>query len=171
MLIQSVEPKDDFWVIRLKVPLNADKAAIERYLKDEYDKLEASQNLVSLNNIFMNFISAGRDVSGTIQGNNDISGTITNTINQVQDSEMKTLLEQLKNTINCSELEEDDKEIALGDTKTITEALTQPNDGKLKKLGKRAIDDIREAFSKLPTINDNVEQLNQLLDQIRNLFQ
>jgi hypothetical protein len=171
VLIQSVEPKDDFWVIRLKVPLNADKAAIERYLKDEYDKLEASQNLVSLNNIFMNFISAGRDVSGTIQGNNDISGTITNTINQVQDSEMKTLLEQLKNTINCSELEEDDKEIALGDTKTITEALTQPNDGKLKKLGKRAIDDIREAFSKLPTINDNVEQLNQLLDQIRNLFQ
>jgi hypothetical protein len=92
------------------------------------------------------------------------SGNNTN-INQVQDPQLKALLEQLKSEINSSELKEEDKEDALEEVENIAEAQKKQDGNALQKAGRS----LKRIISNVPEVTKGVKRIDELWNQIQQL--
>lgn len=121
-------------------------------------------------------------ISGIVGGDNigvvgQVSGTVTNTINQLQNSdrpqasELADLLRQLQAAIETEpDLKPDDKTEALEQINALAQAGQNPQDSALKKLANTAIKIIKGTATALPDTAKLVEACSKLLPAIANLL-
>lgn len=121
--------------------------------------------------------AAGENQTFTGVAIGEISGNVTNTINQLPDSSnldqpnIKDLLQQLQTAIETeSDLDDDDKSQALQQVKTLAEAAQNSQDSKMQKLAKAAKNTLKGIISNLPRAAKLVEEVNNLLPTILNIF-
>lgn len=150
-LLAKLEEKDKS-ILQLESLLNnalqQPKFYVETYSEGDYI-MSQSKGSVSISGVSGNVsgvAAAGEEqnITGAILG--EVSGNVTNTINQLAESEndtspnLKTLLNQLQIAIETeNELEDDDKVEALEQLKILAEASQQPEDQGIRKAGKTAI--------------------------------
>jgi hypothetical protein len=115
-------------------------------------------NNQSQNNVNQPIANTGEMESAIASGNN------TN-INQVQDPQLKELLEQLKSEINSSELKEEDKEDALEEVENIAEAQKKQDGKALQKAGRS----LKRIISNVPEVTKGVKRIDELWNQIQQL--
>ncbi|NEQ09489.1 MAG: GTPase, partial [Moorea sp. SIO4E2] len=130
-------------------------------------------------------ISGSGNISGNAKVTNtgagafslgDISGTVANTINQLPSfdaepdkKQLKELLSQLQSVVIEEELDEDDKEEALEQIKAIASALTNSEDGAVKKVVKKAMTMLKGIATNLPrgaAMITIIEKLPALISKI-----
>ncbi|MEM9906225.1 MAG: pentapeptide repeat-containing protein [Cyanobacteria bacterium P01_D01_bin.44] len=118
--------------------------------------------------------AAGENLNITSSTLGEVSGTVTQTINQLGDTEesdLKALLQQLQTTIETApELDEDDKIEALEQVQVLAEAAQQPEAGPLKKMAKTAIKILKGTSAGVPKATELVQSFNQLLPEIATLL-
>ena len=121
--------------------------------------------------------AAGENLSMTGVAIGEISGNVTNTINQLPDTPeadeigIKKLLTQLKQVIEAEpNLSDEDKAEALEVVKTLAEAGQEPEDGKMRKIAKRAIKLLKGTIADLPSTVELVKTCGQLLPLISKFF-
>jgi uncharacterized protein (DUF697 family) len=114
-------------------------------------------------------VAAGNDISGTVAGG-DIYGTVSTAISELPDSPesekpgVKELLTQLKEAIASeSNLSDEDKESALEEISNLAEAAKNPEDGRMKKAAKKAVQMLTGIFAGLPALSKLVETAKPVL--------
>jgi hypothetical protein len=118
-----------------------------------------------------------RDISGSVVNLGTISGDVTNSINQLRESntpnsdQLADLLLQLKSCIEAeNELTSEDKEEALEQVNALAEAGQNPQDGAMKKAAKTAIRVLKGIKDELPPTVALIEGLNQLIPAVEKFF-
>jgi uncharacterized protein YjbI with pentapeptide repeats len=106
-----------------------------------------------------------------------ISGNVTNTINQLPDSEesqepgIKELLKQLQTAIEADiNLSEEDKEEALKQLQTIAEAGQKPEDSGMQKIVKNSLKFLKGTIADLPSTVELVQTCGKLLPLVAQFF-
>ncbi len=118
-----------------------------------------------------------RDISGSVINFGAISGNVTNSINQLRESntpnsdQLADLLLQLKSCIEAeNELTSEDKEEALEQVNALAEAGQNPQDGAMKKAAKTAIRVLKGIKDELPPTVALISGLNQLIPAVQKFF-
>lgn len=128
-------------------------------------------------------IEAGGDLSGVVVGNmsgvmnlGTISGNVTNSINQISDSnqnnkELKDLLLNLQTAIESEEsLSPEDKSEALEQVQVLAEAGQEPESTAIQKAAKTSIKILKGTVASLPDATKLVEACSKLLPAIATLL-
>lgn len=122
------------------------------------------------------------EISDIVGGDNtgvvgQVSGTVTNTINELRNSdrpqaaELANLLKQLQTAIEAEpELKSDDKADALEEVNTLAKAGQDAHDGVLKKLAKKSLKMLKGTITVLPDTAKLVEACSKLLPAIASLL-
>lgn len=118
-----------------------------------------------------------RDIRDSVVNLGTISGNVTNSINQLKESntpnseQLAELLSQLKSCIESeNELNSEDKEEALEQVNALAESGQNPQDGAMKKAAKTAIRVLKGIKDELPPTVALIEGLNQLIPAVEKFF-
>jgi uncharacterized protein YjbI with pentapeptide repeats len=121
--------------------------------------------------------AAGENQTMTGVAMGAISGNVTNTINQLPDSEesqepgIKELLKQLQTVIEAdTNLSDEDKEEALKQLQTIAEAGQKPEDSGMQKLVKNSLKFLKGTIADLPSTVELVQTCGKLLPLVAQFF-
>jgi uncharacterized protein YjbI with pentapeptide repeats len=121
--------------------------------------------------------AAGENQTMTGVAMGAISGNVTNTINQLPDSEesqepgIKELLKQLQTAIETdTNLSDEDKEEALKQLQTIAEAGQKPEDSGMQKLVKNSLKFLKGTIADLPSTVELVKTCGKLLPLVAQFF-
>jgi hypothetical protein len=144
-------------------PINVNATAESKAMNDSTDK---SQN-----------INVGGDMklSNAVLNLGELSGTVTNTIQQIPDTNdtanFKALLIELQTAIATdTTLNTDDKAEALEQVKVLAESGQNPQDGALKKAAKTATKILKGTIAALPPTTALVEAVTKLLPIVTKFF-
>jgi hypothetical protein len=118
-----------------------------------------------------------RDIRDSVVNLGTISGNVTNSINQLRESntsnseQLADLLLQLKHCIESeNNLRSEDKEEALEQVSVLAEAGQNPQDGAMQKAAKTAITMLRGIKDGVPKAVTLVEGLNHLIPEVVKFF-
>ena len=129
------------------------------YQQQEQQQENKMNNDQSPNNVNQSIANTGK-MGNVIASAGDVN------INQIQDPQLKELLEQLKSAINSSELEEQDKTDALEEVAAIVEAEKKQDSNAIQKAGRR----FKRIISGVPIVTKGVENINNLWTQIQDFL-
>ena len=118
-----------------------------------------------------------RDIRDSVVNLGTISGNVTNSINQLKESntpnseQLADLLSQLKSCIESeNELNSEDKEEALEQVNALAESGQNLQDGAMKKAAKTAIRVLKGIKDELPPTVALIQGLNQLIPAVEKFF-
>lgn len=118
-----------------------------------------------------------RDIRNSVVNLGTISGNVTNSINQLRESntpnsdQLADLLSQLKDYIESeNDLNSEDKEEALEQVNALAESGQNPQDGAMKKAAKTAIRVLKGIKDELPPTVALIQGLNQLIPAVEKFF-
>lgn len=122
-------------------------------------------------------VATGEDSSMTGVAMGTISGNVTNTINQLPDSDepdkpgIKEILTDLQAAIEAdTSLSEEDKAEALEQVKKIAEAGQKPEEGAMQKIAKNALTFLKGLIVDLPSTAELVKTCGNLIPVIKQFF-
>ena len=145
--------------------------------KHEENISKGSVNISGAQGNISGIAATGENSSMTGVAIGKISGNVTNTINQLPDSDkteepgIKEILSNLQTAIETdTNLSEDDKVEALEQVKKIAEAGQKPTSGGMQKIAKNALTFLKGLIVDLPTTAELVKTCGNLIPVVKQFF-